>query len=38
MQVIAEREALERASRCGRLATFDDFGDALVELILEKFK
>jgi hypothetical protein len=37
MQVIAEREAAERASRCGSLATFDGFEDALVELILEKF-
>ena len=37
MQVIAEREAAERA-RCGSLATFDGFEDALAELILEKFE
>jgi hypothetical protein len=38
MQIIAEREALERASRCGKVATFDGFEDALAELILEKFE
>jgi hypothetical protein len=38
LQVAQEREAEERASRCGRVATFDGFEDALVELILEKFE
>jgi hypothetical protein len=37
LQAAREREAAERASRCGSLATFDGFEDALVELILEKF-
>jgi hypothetical protein len=37
MKAAAERDARERAAKCGALATFDGFEDALVELILEKF-
>jgi hypothetical protein len=37
LQVAQEREVAERASRCGKVATFDGFEDALVELIMEKF-
>ena len=38
MQASAERDARERAAKCGSLATFDGFEDALLALVLEKFE
>jgi hypothetical protein len=38
MRAAQERDARERAAKCGSLATFDGFENALAALIVEKFE